>query len=832
MKGDQLNALKIQGHRNRAKSKFKAVFFISKRLTHYASSVAFAYQPVELSSFTSEQTCLVSSGNRKKTVAGTKGTKTPKTPKKRHRQKQPAKPQVPAKSVKIIYRRQTRTPRLRLVNCQTIRRESGRKNATNAPSPMDTLNEKNRHETAPATPDNIATMCDRGAPAVNSQTIPFANVLRQPAMAERRGSCVKPCGHGTVAIAPYVPVTGTKRENSGTPLLKPFKAAQPQLKGIDENGTTDGAKKGDEDAVNASIKLHVDLPNGSNGKCVENGGETEVEMKNLINQEAKFQSQLNDLSKQCLLAMQKLVSSGSKWKNSNGTYLQNLQEWILNAANKECDTIRQRIKQLENELETYRTKHSQLTDQLSNKSELFSNYEKETTSKIEELEGVATELRHKIEDLEHQLVALTEEKEKLNERHAELLAEREEGKKKFAETVEHYWMILSGIQQTCKKKLEDKDKDVEEQLQEAYKQAEQKMKETEKLMEKVDNLREYAIEVEQLRDLTIHQDRAMRSLLEQHDQMKAAEESLRGETKKLRTLIDMEKENLQHMQRVHHQDLLDKERNLRHVLDEKRTEIAMYWEERLLHECGRLKSELEQIHNEEKWMAMESVRKAKDEDFQKAQREWEQKLRDCMKEVASLKRSLVQKDEHYRGELLQQQTQTDRDIMELRRLLDKIDMSHHNKYEKLLVEHETELEKINEEHEKKLDEVEGHWQEELDTLRLNLESVKEQMEKESQQKIEALIQQHRNELDAQWENLIQQKRRRYSASGRRIQEQFYTQQKSHSLREVELLKTIDSLKNELGSKGFHNRRFTKQRRHIGRWYSGFKPRNLPKTDKI
>ncbi|KAJ8971735.1 hypothetical protein NQ314_000548 [Rhamnusium bicolor] len=152
-------------------------------------------------------------------------------------------------------------------------------------------------------------------------------------------------------------------------------------------------------------------------------------------------------------------------------------------------------------------------------------------------------------------------------------------------------------------------------------------------MEKIEDLKIYETEVEKLRDITIYQEKTMKSLIEQQEQMKLAEDSLKNETKRLRTLIDIEKENIQHIQRKHHQEILDKERKLRQTLDEKRTEIAMYWEERLLHECGRLKSELEQIHNEEKWMAMESVRKRKDEDFQKAQNEWEQKLRNCLKEV-------------------------------------------------------------------------------------------------------------------------------------------------------------------------------------------------------
>lgn len=146
-------------------------------------------------------------------------------------------------------------------------------------------------------------------------------------------------------------------------------------------------------------------------------------------------------------------------------------------------------------------------------------------------------------------------------------------------------------------------------------------------------MKTFETEVEQLRNRTSNQEKAMKELLEKHEQMKLAEESLRNETRKLRTLIDLEKENLQHMQRVHHQEILDKERKLKQTLNEKRTEIAMYWEERLLTECARLKNELEQIHNEEKWMAMESVRKAKDENFQKAQNDWEKKLRDCLKEV-------------------------------------------------------------------------------------------------------------------------------------------------------------------------------------------------------
>lgn len=56
-----------------------------------------------------------------------------------------------------------------------------------------------------------------------------------------------------------------------------------------------------------------------------------------------------------------------------------------------------------------------------------------------------------------------------------------------------------------------------------------------------------------------------------------------------------------------------------------------------------------------------------------------------------MKRSLKDKDNYYEKQLEIAQTKTDRDILELRRIMDKIDMSHHEKFEKLVQQHEEEL---------------------------------------------------------------------------------------------------------------------------------------------
>ena len=154
----------------------------------------------------------------------------------------------------------------------------------------------------------------------------------------------------------------------------------------------------------------------------------------------------------------------------------------------------------------------------------------------------------------------------------------------------------------------------------------------------VEHLRSYEAEVEQLRGLTTEQERSINLMSEQQQQMKQAERSLQDEAKKLRNLIELEKENLQHMQRLYNQDILDKERTLQSRLEQKKTEIAVYWEERLLHECGRLKYEMEQLHNEEKVFAIETIRRQKDDEYNEHKKKWNNQLQEALKEVSFVNR--------------------------------------------------------------------------------------------------------------------------------------------------------------------------------------------------
>lgn len=52
-------------------------------------------------------------------------------------------------------------------------------------------------------------------------------------------------------------------------------------------------------------------------------------------------------------------------------------------------------------------------------------------------------------------------------------------------------------------------------------------------------------------------------------------------------------------------------------------------------ECSRLKSELDQLHSEEKHLAVESVKVQKEQEMRTAKQNWDRRLQESLKEVSS-----------------------------------------------------------------------------------------------------------------------------------------------------------------------------------------------------
>lgn len=148
----------------------------------------------------------------------------------------------------------------------------------------------------------------------------------------------------------------------------------------------------------------------------------------------------------------------------------------------------------------------------------FVTYQNTTNTKIAELQALIRGLRAKIESLEIQLEMLEKEKQQIEKEKDALIQQKEEEKialdskleealqskasdaKKWEENYEKMRTVsivkeqellddfewkLREIQQTCKKKLMDKDKSIEEKLQDACKEADDKKKEAESILAEV-----------------------------------------------------------------------------------------------------------------------------------------------------------------------------------------------------------------------------------------------------------------------------------------------------------------------------------------------------------
>lgn len=146
--------------------------------------------------------------------------------------------------------------------------------------------------------------------------------------------------------------------------------------------------------------------------------------------------------------------------------------------------------------------------------------ENKSKSKIEELQEILRQLRTKINWLEQQIESLKQEKIALVNQHEQMKMEQTESEKRNKEALEQamrqkteveakwkqdfeklrtinimkeqdllddFEWKLREVQQSCKKRLEEKDRCMEERLLKAYKHAEQKMKEAEEVIEQVTN---------------------------------------------------------------------------------------------------------------------------------------------------------------------------------------------------------------------------------------------------------------------------------------------------------------------------------------------------------
>lgn len=136
------------------------------------------------------------------------------------------------------------------------------KNVPNATSVVNNLREKDDSNIS-LNPDILSTMCDKYS------LFYVSGLKRTDPMAERKGT-VKPCGHGTTAITPWVPPHSIGRDSrSPTPspvldVRKQFSSSN--IENIEQthkelkNSDSFIGPEGGTSTIVSSMKLHINIP--------------------------------------------------------------------------------------------------------------------------------------------------------------------------------------------------------------------------------------------------------------------------------------------------------------------------------------------------------------------------------------------------------------------------------------------------------------------------------------------------------------------------------------------------------------------------------------------
>nr|CAD7429847.1 unnamed protein product [Timema monikensis] len=504
-----------------------------------------------------------------------------------------------------------------------------------------------------------------------------------------------------------------------------------------------------------------------------------------------------------------------------------------------------RVAELESSLEEVQVKVKTLETELQSLQKDRDSLQKEREDMLAEREEEMKIVQEALEESQEEKMAIQARFEKDFERLRTVNTDREQ------QLLDDFEWKLREVEQACKRRLEEKDKVTEERIREMKRTIEGKVKVAEKQLQEndiifeneqpdVDNevifmwpageschlladyededereqlklrrwtaeqLKSYEAEVTQLRGLTHEQQRSLRVATRQTEQLQVSEKMLKEEISRLQSSLNKEKAHYSAMQTIHDRRMAELEKKLQARLDQQSSELTAFWEDRVRKECSRFKAELDLLHSEEKKLAVEAMRLQKEQELKTAKLDWERRMQDSHKEIASLKERVVEKDSYYSNELERSQTNADRDILELRRKLDKLDLQYQEQIEKLVDKHEKEIDSLNEDAERKVQQLEQNWQLQMSSTRATLELVKEQMERDAQSRLEAAGEKHRNQLAMQWEQLLEEKEKaleveveKHRGQLDKMKQELEHAVKARNIRESELLETIEQLRAQL-----------------------------------
>ncbi|KAK3868371.1 hypothetical protein Pcinc_026230 [Petrolisthes cinctipes] len=516
---------------------------------------------------------------------------------------------------------------------------------------------------------------------------------------------------------------------------KSVEANQTEEQTNKEKTTQGNSSKDIKIVVKRSVELQTDSVQSSSIMCQTEGEdettrllreEREKARKELAAQEERYQKQVDQLTlslAQSQEEVSKLTKSLESLKGAHDTLkeCEELQEKLsllqqdVRDRNAQLDCVRSELQYSKNESDLTKAKLKKLEEDLDSARQKNLALQNQITAtancdKTEELEG-------KIKEMEEKLKTTVEERDKLSKTIEEIEAERDEEIKIIQDALDEAAQEREDLISTFEKEFQNMttmNNTREQQLMEDF---EWKLREMEK------------------------------------DHKKKLEER------------DRKAENTLH--RVKRQ-AEEAEAEFRQKQEKMKNELNAQWEDKLRSECSRLKGELDELHAEEKHLAVESIKVQKEQDIRALKQTMEQRLEERTKEIAKLKDSLTDKDAYYHKEMENLRTTADRDVWELRRKLQRLDEKNWSQQELLQEKHQEELERIRSDYKDRVDglearlakatqdcdgesraQAEKHHNEEMDHLcqqhRLSMERLREELESEKFQAVEearVIVSQH------------------------------------------------------------------------------------------
>ncbi|XP_071542005.1 uncharacterized protein [Panulirus ornatus] len=528
--------------------------------------------------------------------------------------------------------------------------------------------------------------------------------------------------------------------------------------------------------------------------------------KELAAQEERYQKQVDQLTIS-LAEKQEEVSKltqtletlkGAQEALTNSEELQEtlalLQQDVRDRA-AQADSLRTELQYSKNEVELTKTKLKKLEEDLDaarQKNVALQNQITATANcnKTEELEA-------KIKTLEETLKTTEEERDKLSKTMEEIEAEREEEIKiiqdaldeaaqereeliatfekelqnmntrnsnREQQLMEDFEWKLREMEKEHKKKLDERDRKAEERINAVRNMVESELADSlikvaedrriadEKLCE-VGHLKSYEAEVIQLRGVTHELQKALRASAREMEHLKMREKILEEEIRGLKKAQPGRQVGQNTLHRAKRQ-AEEAEAEFRQKQEKMKNELNAEWEDKLRSECSRLKAELDDLHAEEKHLAVESMKVQKEQEIRALKQSWELRQEEMTKEISTLKDSLTDKDAYYHKELENMRTNADRDVWELRRKLQRLDEKNWTQQEYLQEKHHEEMERMRADYKERVADLEANL---AVAMQNSDEDSRAQMEKTHNDEMEHLCEQHRLSMERLREELEAEK---------------------------------------------------------------------------